>query len=60
MSNARRSTPSTTVRRAMPPKSCIITSPQASPAQPEKAGLNLRPKSWQSGWPSRKRKSAAA
>ena len=44
----------------MAPKSCIITRPQASPAQPEKAGLNLRPKSWQSGCPSRKRKRAAA
>ena len=44
----------------MAPKSCIITRPQGSPAQPEKAILNLRPKSWQSGCPSRNRKSASA
>ena len=41
-------------RRWRRSRACI-TRPQASPAQPEKAILNLRPKSWQSGWPSRKR-----
>ena len=52
--NPRSSRPSAPVRRtATAPMSCMFTSPQASPAQPENATLNLRPKSCVSGWPSR-------
>jgi hypothetical protein len=53
--------PSAPVRTAATaPMSCMCTRPQASPAQPEKATLNLRPKSCVSGWPSRKVASASA
>ena len=41
-------------RAAMAPRSWMFVRPQALCSQPEKAILNLRPKSWVSGWPSRK------
>ena len=60
VSKPRRSTPSAIRVTAISPRSCIETRPQAWSRQPEKATLNLRPKSCVSGWPSRNRMHASA
>ncbi len=44
----------------MAPRSWKLVRPQALSSQPENATLNLRPKSWVSSWPSRKKVSACA